>query len=107
MNLREKERALLDTIALPTAEDWALLGGSASLVDDLNAALVSTLQEMKAGQHRSSDEVKEAIYGRLHALDIAHPEAGIADSEARLTVARFMGVNYHPRFYNFLRFCEW
>ncbi|MFD1557539.1 hypothetical protein ACFSHT_18235 [Paraburkholderia silviterrae] len=107
MTLSEKEQMLRDSVALPTAKDWALLGGPQSLVEDLNAVLARVMQEINAGRYGTLDEIAQAIYRRLKVFDIAYPEAGVTDLEARITVARFMAINYHPGFFHYFQHFDW
>jgi hypothetical protein len=103
LTLSEKEQSLRKSVALPTADDWKLFIKDDSLIDQLNAALVESLSEVKASQSITFGAIEKIVYGRLNAIAKDYPEAGLSDSEASQTVARFFAVNYSPKLYDFLR----
>lgn len=107
--LDQKAAALLETIALPSAENWSLLvtgEKETEVVAALNAALVETLKAYKdsladTGERR---DIADMLRPRLAALDKKYPDAGLCDSEASLTIARFFALNLDVSLYNFFRY---
>ncbi|WP_046481627.1 hypothetical protein [Pseudomonas veronii] len=108
MTLREKQAALRDTVALPTADDWQLLIDDSAtkevLIKRLNAVLVAALEFAKGGGLITWGQIGEKIFPALARIESEYPNSGISDSEGYQTVARFFGVNYSPEIYDFLRY---
>lgn len=108
MTLSEKQAALRDTLALPTADDWQLLIDDSAtkelLVKRLNAVLVAALEFAKGDALTTWGQIGEKIFPALSRIESEYPNSGISDSEGYQTVARFFGVNYSPEIYDFLRY---
>jgi hypothetical protein len=107
MTLDEKEALLLDSTAVPTAEDWGLDDeGDAALVGELNDALLLTLAEAKSGRLEAGEVLMAAVRGRIEALLLANPDAEVGHSEASVTIARFFALNLDISLYALLRYGE-
>jgi hypothetical protein len=105
--LNEKEAQLLESIAVPTAEDWSFLVEGElrdGLVAQANQILLTVLGELRANHISTFGDIARAVYTPLGELSKAYPEACVLDSEALTTVARFFGLNYSPALYHHMRF---
>jgi hypothetical protein len=109
LTLLEKEDALMETVAMPTVEDWQPYFGDyvrQDIVDRANEILVDTLTWTKAQQKKKQGvtwgKIGERIYGPIHELE-AEVHVGLTDSEGYMTVARFFAINLDPSMYRFLR----
>lgn len=104
-SLKEKELELLESVALPQADDWQLLSDMPEVVEELNNILVNALAFAK---NKPGDltwgQIADQIFPPMKVLAEKHPNLGITDSEGFLTVARFFGVNYSPAIYDFFRY---
>lgn len=106
LTLAEKESTLLATVALPTAQDWQLVGElhiHEEVLASANRILAEVLEGCKASKYLVWGQIAEAIYKPLAKLEQEY-NVGLVDSEGCQTVARFFGVNYTPAIYEFLRY---
>jgi hypothetical protein len=105
LTLREKEKQLWETVALPGEDDWELLNdeNNSAIIVEANAILVKVLELCKSGAFSTWGDIAKAVYTPLSELEERY-EAGLLDSEGRQTVARFFGINYNPAMYDYLRY---
>jgi hypothetical protein len=107
VTLDEKEEQLLSTVGIPTWHDWQLLEDDAAemaiIIEKANKILLSVLEDCQT-HGRCWGEIMKAIYGPLNQLAREYPRAGLEDSEARQTVARFFALNYQLEIYDYLRY---
>lgn len=108
LTLNEKEAALRSTVAIPTVENWKFLSKTkkekAIVAKKANAILLSVLEKCKAGAFKTLGDIAEDLYSQIDELADEHPDAGLSDSEADITIATFFALNYDFRKYDFFRY---
>jgi hypothetical protein len=107
LTLNEKLRALRDTVGVPTSDNWRLLEDNPvknkQIVDQLNAALLETLEYCKNKEGKTNKMIGQHLQARILPIAQAHPHADIFSSEASITIALFFAANYSPSIYDYLR----
>jgi hypothetical protein len=107
VTLFDKKQQLLATVGMPTPMDWQLLVDDAHemavIIEKANTILLTVLEECRKGSI-SWNRINERVYGPLQQLATEYPEAGVDDSEARDTIARFFAFNYDPAVYEEMRY---
>jgi hypothetical protein len=107
LSLREKEKQLFETVAMPDKKDWRLLSDDPQeqviVMEKANAILVEVLDDCKAGKYKTWGQISNAIYQPIDKLNQEYPDSGLNDSEACQTIALFFSVNFNPTIYHFLR----
>lgn len=104
-SLKDKELELLQSVALPQADDWQLLRDMPEVVTELNNILVNALAFAKTNSGDLTwGQIADQIFPFIKVLAEKHPNLGITDSDGFLTVARFFGVNYSPAIYDYFRY---
>lgn len=105
MTLNARLRENREKVALPDADDWALLGSRKDtdpVVSELNQVLISSLDVTK--DTYISFQLFRHVYSRVTAISRRHPSMGVMDSEALGTIALFIALNVHPCMYDMFRY---
>lgn len=109
LTLRDKECALVDSVALSGVEDWSLLTDDPQkarrVVGELNVLLSTALDMLKQATTRPQlRRIASTVVRKLEAVEKRY-RVGVTDSEGYIAVARFFAINYHPEMYAYFRYC--
>ncbi len=106
LTLKEKTKALQDTVAMPEARDWYLNCSDQTrlfaVARELNDALLQTLNEGKSGAFSTIEGVSGTISNAIAPIAEKHQDVITNKYRFSSTIAMFFAVNYNPSFYNYI-----